>query len=80
MNLKEEIKSAKEEIGVIKEKSFAFSVLEIYKNANRRLFIALMVTMCMWFITILLSVYVNKIGIENIVNAQDNAIKEIINK
>ena len=45
------------------QKSFALSVLEIYKNANRRLFIVLLVALFMWFIKILLSVYLNKIGI-----------------
>lgn len=52
------------------QKSFALSVLEIYKNANRRLFIVLLVALFMWFITILLSVYVNKIGIDSLVRTQ----------
>ena len=55
------------------QKSFALSILEIYKNANRRLFIALIIVLIMWFTTIMASVYVNKIGIESIVRTQQEA-------
>ena len=69
--MKEDVEAIqKKATTVLENSSFAFSVLEIYKNANKRLFIALLVTLCMWFTTLLLSIYVNKIGIDSIVRTQ----------
>lgn len=44
-------------------KSFAMEMLEDYKKANKRLFIILLITLVMWFLTIGYLVYtLNDIG------------------
>lgn len=68
--MKEDLEAIQQKVNEFEHSSFAFSVLEIYKNANKRLFIVLLATLCMWFTTILLSVYVNKIGIDSLVRTQ----------
>jgi len=55
------------------EKSFAMEVLEDYKKANKRLFVILIITLCMWFATIGYLIYLlNDIGtIENTQEIED---------
>ena len=47
----------------IKQNSYALDILKDYKNGSKRLFIALIIVLCMWFATIGYLVYVlNDIG------------------
>lgn len=41
-----------------KEKSFAMEILQEQKKNNKRLFVILLVVLCMWFITIGYLVYI----------------------
>lgn len=61
--MKEDINMAKKELNELKEHSFAMEILREQKKSNKRLFIALIVVLCMWFVTIGYLVYVlNDIG------------------
>lgn len=42
----------------MKENGFAVEILNDYKKANKRLYIILIVVLCMWFITIGYLVYI----------------------
>lgn len=62
--MKEDINMAKKELNELKEHSFAMEILREQKKSNKRLFAALIVVLCMWFVTIGYLVYVlNDIGI-----------------
>lgn len=67
MGLKEEIKDMKKEVKEvkqIKEQSLAKEMLEDYKRQNKRLFIIIIVILCMWFTTGCYLVYIlNDIGV-----------------
>ena len=61
--MKEDINMAKKELNELKEHSFAMEILREQKKSNKRLFVALIVVLCMWFVTIGYLVYVlNDIG------------------
>ena len=71
--MREEVEELKKELNEVKEQSWAMEVLHDYKAANKRLFIALTVVLCMWFATIGYLVYtLNDIGtIETIQEVED---------
>lgn len=58
MGVREDLKEAKEEIQELKGQSLAMELLKDYKKANKRLYIILIVVLCMWFITIGYLVYI----------------------
>lgn len=61
--MKEDINIAKKELNELKEHSLAMEILREQKKSNKRLFAALIVVLCMWFVTIGYLVYVlNDIG------------------
>ena len=58
MGVREDLKEAKEEIQELKGQRLAMELLKDYKKANKRLYIILIVVLCMWFITIGYLVYI----------------------
>ena len=77
MGLKEEVKDIRKEVSEVKEikkQSIAREMLEDYKRQNKRLFIILIIVLCMWFTTGVYLVYIlNDIGtIETTEVTQDN--------
>lgn len=63
MDLKEEVVNMKKEVKEVKTQSLAREMLEDYKKQNKRLFIIIIVILCMWFATGCYLVYVlNDIG------------------
>ena len=76
MSLKEEINDMKKEVKEVKSQSLAREMLEDYKKQNKRLFIIIIVILCMWFATGCYLVYIlNDIGkIETVEEVtQDNS-------
>ena len=63
MDLKEELVNMKKEVKEVKTQSLAREMLEDYKKQNKRLFIIIIVILCMWFATGCYLVYIlNDIG------------------
>ena len=58
MSIKDDLKETKEEIQELKEQSLAMELLHQSKKTNQRLYIILIVVLCMWFITIGYLVYI----------------------
>lgn len=58
MSIKDDLKETKEEIQELKEQSLAMELLKDYKKTSKRLYIILIVVLCMWFITIGYLVYI----------------------
>lgn len=52
MKIREDVYDIKKELQEVKQESFAFSILSDYKRQNKRLFIALVIVLVMWFVTI----------------------------
>lgn len=52
MKINEDIKKAKKDLNDLKEQSLAMEILREQRKSNKRLFIALIVVLCMWFATI----------------------------
>lgn len=76
MDLKEEVVNMKKEVKEVKSQSLAREMLEDYKKQNKRLFIIIIVILCMWFATGCYLVYIlNDIGkIETVEEVtQDNS-------
>lgn len=67
MSIQEDIEKIEKKAEKLEKNSFALELLEDYKKANKRMFIALILVLFMWFATIGYLVYVlNDIGtIEN---------------
>lgn len=49
--------AVQKELEELKEKSFAYEILQDYKKTNKRQFISILVILCMWFATIGAFVY-----------------------
>ena len=63
MDIKEELKDMKKEVKEVKGQSLAREMLEDYKKQNKRLFIIIIIILCMWFTTGCYLVYIlNDIG------------------
>lgn len=58
MELREDVYDIKKELQEVKKESFAFSILSDYKRQNKRLFIALVIVLVMWFTTLCYLVYI----------------------
>lgn len=58
MSIKEDIEKIQKKVNVIEEQSFAMELLQDAKKTNKRLYIILIVVLCMWFATIGYLVYV----------------------
>lgn len=64
MSIKEDIEKVQEKVNAIEEQSFAMELLQDAKKTNKRLYIILIVVLCMWSATIGYLVYVlNDTGI-----------------
>lgn len=83
MSLKEEVLEVKQELKEVKEKGFAMEILSDYKKANKRMFIALLIVLVMWFSTIGYLVYIlndieyteETIDIQEVENIDGSTIK-----
>lgn len=63
MGLKEDIAKVEKKINTIEHESFAMEMLKDQRKQNKRMFIILLVVLCMWFATIGYLVYIlNDIG------------------
>lgn len=58
MGLKDDVLAVKKELNEVKEKGFAMEILSDYKKTNKRMFVALVLILCMWFSTIGYLVYI----------------------
>lgn len=58
MSIKEDIEKVQKKVSVIEEQSFAMELLQDAKKTNKRLYIILIVVLCMWSATIGYLVYV----------------------
>lgn len=58
MSIKEDIEKVQEKVNAIEEQSFAMELLQDAKKTNKRLYIILIVVLCMWSATIGYLVYV----------------------
>lgn len=58
MSIKEDIEKVQKKVNVIEEQSFAMELLQDAKKTNKRLYIILIVVLCMWSATIGYLVYV----------------------
>ena len=58
MSIKEELEKVQKKVNAIEEQSFAMELLQDAKKTNKRLYIILIVVLCMWFATIGYLVYV----------------------
>ena len=57
MGLKEDIEEIQEKAEILETQSFARSILEDYKKANKRMFTIIIIILIMWFSTIGYLVY-----------------------
>lgn len=58
MSINEDIEKIQKKVNAIEEQSFAMELLQDAKKTNKRLYIILIVVLCMWFATIGYLVYV----------------------
>lgn len=78
--LRDDIMDIKKEVNDLKEQSLAYEILQDSKKANKRMFILLIIILCMWFATIGLFVYyISTTGYEEetITNTNTQEISEI---
>ena len=71
--MRDDIMAVQKQIEELKEKSLAWEMVEDHKKTNKRMFILLIIILCMWFATIGYLVYIlNDIGTEtNSIDIQD---------
>lgn len=58
MSIREDIEKVQNKVEEIEHQSLAMEILREQKKSNKRLFVALIVVLCMWFVTIGYLVYV----------------------
>ena len=58
MGLRDDVLAVKKELYEVKEKGFAMEILSDYKKTNKRMFVALVLILCMWFATTGYLVYI----------------------
>jgi len=76
MSIREDIEKVQNKVEEIEHQSLAMEILKEQRKSNKRLFIALIVVLCMWFATIGYLVYVlNDIGVVEEVTTQE--VKDI---
>lgn len=67
MGALDDLKEVKKSLNEIKQESFALEILKDYKKQNKRLFIVLLVVLCMWFASMGAFIYyINTTGYEEI--------------
>jgi len=72
MGIKEELQEMKNEVKSIKTQSFAMELLKDARKTNKRIFIILIIVLCMWFATIGAFVYyINTVDYEEVVETAD---------
>lgn len=77
MRLKDDIYYLQQELGDIKQDSFALEMLKDYKKQNHRLFVIILVLLALWFATGSYLIWVlNDIGVEEITKESYDVIKD----
>lgn len=73
MSLREDVEKVQNKVEEIEHQSLAMEILKEQRKSNKRLFVALIVVLCMWFATIGYLVYIlNNVGtIETIQEVED---------
>ena len=73
MSLREDVEKVQNKVEEIEHQSLAMEILKEQRKSNKRLFVALIVVLCMWFATIGYLVYIlNDVGtIETIQEVED---------
>lgn len=73
MSIKEDIEKVQKKVNAIEEQSFAMELLHQSKKTNQRLYIILIVVLCMWFATIGYLVYI----LNDISNVETTTTQEV---
>lgn len=77
MRLKDDIYYLQQELGDIKQDSFALEMLKDYKKQNKRLFLLLILVLVLWFVTGSYLIWVlNDIGVEEITTESYDVIQD----
>lgn len=77
MRLKDDIYYLQQELGDIKQDSFALEMLKDYKKQNHRLFVIILVLLALWFATGSYLIWVlNDIGVEEITKESYDVIQD----
>lgn len=77
MRLKDDIYYLQQELGDIKQDSFALEMLKDYKKQNHRLFVIILVLLALWFATGSYLIWVlNDIGVEEITKENYDVIQD----
>lgn len=77
MRLKDDIYYLQQELGDIKQDSFALEMLKDYKKQNHRLFVIILVLLALWFVTGSYLIWVlNDIGVEEITTESYDVIQD----
>lgn len=77
MRLKDDIYYLQQELGDIKQDSFALEMLKDYKKQNQRLFVIILVLLALWFATGSYLIWVlNDIGVEEITKESYDVIQD----
>lgn len=85
MRLKDDIYYLQQELGDIKQDSFALEMLKDYKKQNHRLFVIILVLLALWFATgsyliwVLNDIVVEEITKENYDVIQDDGTNSFVN-
>lgn len=58
MSIKDDVIEMRKELEEVRNESFAMEILSDYKKSNKRMFISLIIILCMWFVTIGYLVYI----------------------
>ena len=67
MGMREDVMAVQKQVQELKEQSFAYEILRDYKKQNKRLFVILIIVLCMWFATIGAFIYyINTTGYETV--------------
>lgn len=70
--MRDDIMAVKKELENLKEKSLAWEMLENQKANNKRMFILLVIILCMWFATIgAFLYYINTVDYEEIIETAE---------
>ena len=77
MRLKDDIYYLQQELGDIKQDSFALEMLKDYKKQNQRLFVIILVLLALWLATGSYLIWVlNDIGVEEITKESYDVIQD----
>lgn len=77
MRLKEDVYSLKQELGDIKQESFAMEMLKYSKRQNKILFVIILILLVFWFATGSYLIWVlNDIGVEEITTEESYEVQQ----